>query len=498
MKSKTVNLMIAGAALFAMFFGAGNLIFPVGMGVTAGDNAMPATIGFMITGVLLPVLAMVAAATSENGINGIANRIGRIPGFIFALMAFLATGMLYAIPRTAAVSYSTSIAPRTGDPNGWLGLLVYTFIFFAVAAAMVMNPTKVLDKIGTWLTPALLVLLILLITTAAFTMPHVEPAHLDPKWASTPMLTGLQEGYGTLDAIASFVFGIIVITSLKQRGFKPGKELFKGTAIAGTIAGVILALVYMGLSLVGTKVADKAPVDADGKVDGGAALGIAAFELFGNSGHIVFAAIFILACLTTAIGLISASTAFFLTIFTKCPRNLMIFIHVAVSLAIANLGTATLVAVAIPMMMFCYPITIAITIVCLIDIAIPGHMYWTYRGTVWVSAVFGVFDAANAFLGLTMGDKIPAGWSSFYGLIPLSSYSMGWFLPFLIFGIIGFIVDGKQGRLKEYMEYSDEPVGLIFQKGLTTTAPERMHAKVVAHEEQMHQAEEEQSEEAKA
>lgn len=476
-KNKTVNILIVGAALFAMFFGAGNLVLPVSIGVTAGHHWVPGTLGFMITGVLLPVLAMVAAATSENGINGIANRIGRVPGFIFALIAFLSTGMLYAIPRTAAVSYSTSIAPNIGDDGGWLGLLVYSFLFFSIAAAMVMNPAKLLDKIGTWLTPALLILLILLITAAAFNLATPEPLadnlNMD-KWGSAPAVTGLLEGYGTLDAIASFVFGIIVITSLKQRGWKPGKQLFKGTAIAGVIAGTLLALVYFGLSMVGTKVANK-PF-----TDGGVSLGLAAKIIFGQSGSIIFAGIFILACLTTAVGLIGASVEFFLTIFTKVPRNIMILIHILISMAIANLGTATLFAIVIPLMLFCYPITISITIVCLIDIFVPGHMYWTYRGAVWTAAIVGIIDAANGFVGLAAelsGGAVPAGWAAFYGWIPLSAYSMGWLLPTLILGIVGFIVDGKQGRLKQPMHYSDEPVGLIFQKGLTSTAKERFEAK---------------------
>lgn len=479
-KNRTFNIIVVGAALFAMFFGAGNLVLPVSIGVTAGDKWVPGTIGFMVTGVLLPVLAMVAAATSENGINGIANRIGRVPGFIFALIAFLSTGMLYAIPRTAAVSYSTAIAPHMEDPEGWVGLLVFSLLFFSIAAAMVMNPARLLDKIGTWLTPALLILLILLITLAAFRLQTPQPfdGNIDvDKWSHAAGVSGLLEGYGTLDAIASFVFGIIVITSLKQRGWKPGKDLFRGTAIAGIIAGVLLAFVYFGLSMVGTKVADQE------FIDGGVSLGYAARLVFGSSGYLIFAGIFVLACLTTAVGLIGASTEFFLTIFPMVPRNVMILIHVVVSMAIANLGTATLFAIVIPLMLFCYPITIAITLVCLIDIAVPGHMYWTYRGAVWTAALFGIFDAANGFIGLAAnlsGDPMPAGWEAFYSHIPLSAYSMGWLLPSVIIGIIGFIVDGKQGRLKQVIEYSDEPVGLIFQKGLTTTGKQRIEARAAA------------------
>ncbi|MDO5747411.1 MAG: branched-chain amino acid transport system II carrier protein [Actinomycetaceae bacterium] len=468
-KNKTLSVMIIGGALFAMFFGAGNLVFPVQIGHDGGSHATAATIGFLITGVLLPVLAMVASATSENGINGIANRIGRVPGFIFALMAFLATGMGYAIPRVAAASYEMSFEPHL--PNaGWSGLAIYSAIFFLIAAAMAINPGKMLDKIGTWLTPALLILLVVLITAAYLNMNVPAGTEIAEKYQANPTVTGLQDGYGTLDAIASFVFGIIIINALKQRGFKPGKELFRATALAGVVAGTLLALVYWGLSNIGMRIADK------GIDNGGEGLAVAAQTLFGDTGQIIFGAIVVLACLTTGIGLIGASTEFFLTIFPRIPRNVMILIHVVISWAIASIGLTALLNFAIVIMMFCYPIVITMTLVCLIDIFVPGHMYWTYRGFVWTAALFGVFDAITTGIDKYGDLKSATGWTSFYDLIPLSGFGMGWIVPCLILGIAGIVADGVQKRLNTWKKYSDEPVGLIFQKGMTSTAKDRAKA----------------------
>lgn len=477
MKSKVTAIAVVGAALFAMFFGAGNLVFPVQIGHDAGAHATAATIGFMITGVLLPVFAMIASATSENGINGIANRIGRIPGLIFALMAFLATGMFYAIPRVAAASYEMSFKPHLPHA-GYLGIGVYSAIFFLIAAAMTINSGKLLDKIGTWLTPALLILLIVLIVASYIKLPVPHGVPIVPDYRETPTISGLVEGYGTLDAIASFVFGVIIINSLKERGFKPGRELFKATATSGLIAGILLAIVYWGLSNIGVRIA-KFKMD-----NGGTGLAYAAQELFGDAGQIVFGAIVVLACLTTAIGLIGASTEFFLTIFTKVPRNVMILIHVVISWAIAILGLEKLLDVAIVVMMFCYPIVITMTIVCLIDIFIPGHMYWTYRGTVWVAAIFGVFDAVNTGIAKFGSIKNADGWNSFYGSIPFSSIGMGWIVPCTLLLIIGLIADHAQKRLTTRMAYSEEPVGLIFQHGLTSTAKERALAEQAEKEKQ--------------
>lgn len=436
-KTRILNVLVTGLALFAMFFGAGNLIFPVMIGVESGVEQVPATIGFMITGVLLPMAGMIAAATSSSGVLGIIERISHYPGLVFCWLIFLSTGMLYAIPRTAAASFSMSFQATTGDSH--LALFIYTLVFFGIAGYLCFNPRNVLDRIGGLLTPALLILLAVMIIAAVATMDPSEAAPIE-KYASTPTLKGIFDGYGTLDAIASFVFGVVIIRALRQKGFQPGKQLFGVTALSGVIAAFFLGLVYFGLSMVGSRVGRLNP----NVKDGGEGLAFAAQHLFGSTGRVILGAIAILACLTTAIGLVEASTQFFRGLFPQISRPVWVVLHVVISLAIANLGLEALVNVIIPVMMFCYPITIMLVVTCILDIFIPGHMFWAYRLSVWVAAFFGLFDGLKA--AGVLEEWIDT-------TIPLASLGLGWLIPSLVMLLVGLIIDFAQGRMKQQYDY---------------------------------------------
>ncbi|MDU5317050.1 MAG: branched-chain amino acid transport system II carrier protein, partial [Varibaculum cambriense] len=387
--------------------------------------------------VLLPMAGMIAAATSSSGVLGIIERISHYPGLVFCWLIFLSTGMLYAIPRTAAASFSMSFQASTGDSH--LALFIYTLVFFGIAGYLCLNPRNVLDRIGGILTPALLILLAVIIITAVATMSPSEAAPIE-KYASTPTLKGIFDGYGTLDAIASFVFGVVIIRALRQKGFQPGRQLFGVTALSGVIAAFFLGLVYFGLSMVGSRVGRLNP---DVK-DGGEGLAFAAQHLFGPAGRVVLGAIAILACLTTAIGLVEASTQFFRGLFPQISRPVWVVLHVIISLAIANLGLEALVNVIVPVMMFCYPITIMLVVTCILDIFIPGHMFWAYRLSVWVAGIFGLFDGLKAA-------GVLENWID--TTIPLASLGLGWLIPSLVMLVLGLIIDIAQGRMKQAYDY---------------------------------------------
>ena len=436
-KTRVLNVLVTGLALFAMFFGAGNLIFPVMIGVESGVEQVPATIGFMLTGVLLPMAGMIAAATSSSGVLGIIERISHYPGLVFCWLIFLSTGMLYAIPRTAAASFSMSFQATTGDSH--LALFIYTLVFFGIAGYLCLNPRNVLDRIGGLLTPALLILLAVMSIAAVVTMSPSEAAPIE-KYASTPTLKGIFDGYGTLDAIASLVFGVVIIRALRQKGFQPGRQLFGVTALSGVIAAFFLGLVYFGLSMVGSRVGRLNP----NVKDGGEGLAFAAQHLFGSTGRVILGAIAILACLTTAIGLVEASTQFFRGLFPQISRPVWVVLHVVISLAIANLGLEALVNVIIPVMMFCYPVTIMLVVTCIMDIFIPGHMFWAYRLSVWVAAIFGLFDGLKA--AGVLEEWIDT-------TIPLASLGLGWLIPSIVMLLVGLIIDFAQGRMKQKYDY---------------------------------------------
>ncbi|WP_353066059.1 branched-chain amino acid transport system II carrier protein [Arcanobacterium hippocoleae] len=303
------QILVIGFALFAMFFGAGNLIFPVMVGADSGSNVIPVTIGLLLTSVVLPVLGMVVAATestSEAAQGGVSSRIGKIPGTIFTLVVFLTTGMLYAVPRVATVAYEMSTAPLIAgvDFSAGAKLFCFTIVFFAVTVFFVLTPSAVVDRVGKYLSPALLVFLALLVCVTAFTMPDQggEPSE---KWLNSPFVAGAIEGYNTMDALATFVFGVVIVQSLQKLGANtPGQRVKEMTKV-GLVAGVCLALVYIGLTVVGTRQAGM------GFKNGAELLAAVSGAAFGSVGQIIFSIITILACLTTAIGLLTAATEYY-------------------------------------------------------------------------------------------------------------------------------------------------------------------------------------------
>lgn len=434
------TVLVIGLALFSMFFGAGNLIFPVMIGIESGTNQLPVTLGFLATGVLLPMLGMIAAATSGSGILGLAERISHYPGLAFCWLIFLSTGILYAMPRTAAVSFEMSFGTFSWG-NSKVFFWVYIIVFFLVTMIFALNPNRLLDKVGGWLTPVLLFLLIFLIV---FSIVTLSPSHDAPSaaYATRPISAGLLNGYNTLDALASFVFGVVIISALKERGCRPGREMFKVVALCGVVAAVLLGSIYFGLSMLGSRVA---AVSHQQFGNGGEALSFIAYYLLGNVGLALLAAIAILACLTTSVGLIGASVQFFNGLFPQFGRKQWMIFHVLVSIAVASMGLTLLVKMVVPIMYLCYPITISLICVCLVDIFVPGHLYWSYRLTVWVSAIFGAVDALHQ---LGYAHKLVE-------IIPLASIYLGWVLPAGICLIIGFALDAFQGRLSKDMDYDE-------------------------------------------
>ncbi len=245
-KSKA-TVVIASLMLFSMFFGAGNLIFPPMVGVSAGTNFWPAVLGFLAAGVLLPVLAIIAVAISGRSVRDLGANGGAIFGVVFSAMAYLSIGAFYALPRTGAVSMETAITPLLG----WEGTMasgLFNTVFFLIALGLAWKPNSIIDTLGKFLTPALVALLVVLITLAALNNPR-DPQMPTEDYTSSPMVTGLFEGYNTMDAIAGLAFSIVIVGSLRSKGFKTQKSLVKGTITAALVAGALLAAIYLGLAI---------------------------------------------------------------------------------------------------------------------------------------------------------------------------------------------------------------------------------------------------------
>lgn len=343
-KISTGYVVTLGLMLFAMYFGAGNLIFPALLGQQAGASLLPAIFGFILTGVGMPLLAFIMlVASGKNNVQGLASRIGPRFGLIFSLVMYLAIGPLFAMPRTGTVSFEIGIKPFVGGMSESMGLLLFTLIFFVIATAMALSPNKVVDIIGKYLTPIMVALIAILILTAVF-MPMGPSYAPQDEYVNAAFGKGFKEGYLTLDAIASFAFGIIIINAIRNQGITDKKAMLGASLKAVGIAGVLLALVYGGLSYMSAR-----SVDGIGYLEnGGEVLAAASKYYFGTFGNVILGGITTLACLTTCIGLLTACSQYFHQLYEKISYKQYVLILAVFSLVISNLGLTNLIKFSVP------------------------------------------------------------------------------------------------------------------------------------------------------
>ena len=353
--SSTAVLIATSLTLFSMFFGAGNLIFPPIMGASAGTNFAPAMIGFLIGGVALPVISIITIALSGTDMRDLVSRAGKSFGIVFSIMVYLSIGAFYALPRTGAVSFSTAVAPLIGTKS-LTASVIFSFVFFGIAFYLCWNPGTIIDNLGKILTPILLGLLVLL-CLASLPASHDAPTG---EYAATPLAAGLLEGYMTMDSIAALSFGIIVVTSLGHTGGGIGAKVVRRTSTAALIAGSLLAVVSVGLGLIGHVIPN-----AQSYSDGASLLADAAQMTMGWPGQIVFGLIVLTACMTTAVGLIAATSEFFHRLVPAISYRAWMIVFTIISFVLASAGLSSVLAIAVPIITFLYPI--AITIGNLVD-----------------------------------------------------------------------------------------------------------------------------------
>ena len=425
------TIIVVGLMLFAMFFGAGNLIFPPQLGVEAGTAYGPAMAGFLSTAVLLPALAVIAVSVSGNGIVDIASRAGKIFGLVFSIAVYLSIGALYAIPRTANVAFETGVAGLAGTTSAW-ALFAFTAAFFAVSLWLSLRKGGIVDSLGRWLTPALLILILALVVVGAMTL-NAEPGAPTEKWAESPYTAGFLEGYLTMDSLAALVFGIVVIDSLRSRGIRKQRQVVTSSILSGVVAVVLLGVVYLGLGRLGQGI--------EGEYTNGALLlSDAANQSFGAAGAWVFALIVLLACLTTAVGLITSTAAFFSSLTPRIGFRAWTVVFTLAGLLMSNLGLETIIGIAIPLNVFLYPMAVALVFLTLLQAALPFKLTWSYRIPVGVAAVFALLDLARA-LGFEPSETMPI-----LGDLPLYEQSLSWVIPTAIALVVCLVVDARAGE----------------------------------------------------
>jgi len=432
------NLLI-GSLLFGLFFGAGNLIFPVQMGQEAGDHVFAATIVFLITGVGLPMVGIIASAISKSeSLFDMARPISSRYASIFTCLLYLTIGPLFAIPRTATVAFEVGIHPFISDEHLKLGLIIFSFIFFVFTIYFSLKPGQILDWVGKYLTPIFLILLsILLIATFVSPMGQGSDYPAQESYAAQPLFTGLLDGYNTMDALASVAFAIIIISNIKKLGIKDSRSISIETCKSGLVSVVGMAIIYGSLAYMGaTSLGSVSRADNGGRI-----LSMVSNHYFGVVGKVLLAAIVGIACVKTAIGLITSCSEMFSEMFPKSiSYKKYAIIFTLFSFIIANFGLSNLIQLSIPVLMFLYPLVITLILLSLLTPFINKQSD-VYKWTTGLTIIAAFFDLCKSLPQYMRENVVVTQIVNFAHLyLPGFDYGFGWILPALCGFFIGLII----------------------------------------------------------
>ncbi len=425
------SLWAVGLMLFALFFGAGNLIFPAFLGQQAGDNWLSAMFGFLLTGAGLPLLGVIAVGYSgSRDVEALASRVAPWYGVTFATALYLAIGPLFAMPRTATVSFETAISPFIDESWKNIALAVFSLVFFGMTYWLSISPGKLVDRIGKILTPVLLLAIAILVGYAAIN-PMGMPQTAQGDFAAHPLVKGILEGYGTMDALASLVFAIIVIDAVRAMGVDNRADLLKTTTISGVLAASCLAVVYLFIGYMGAT-----GVAGIGLQENGASvLSKTAQHYFGMAGIVLLGVMVLLACLSTAVGLITSCAEYFNRLCPGISYKVFVILNTVVSILLANKGLSAILQFSIPMLMLLYPLTIVIILLALTDKLFGGGRI-VYFCTMMAALVVGLLDAYKAAFGLDADTA-----AAIERALPFYNIGLGWVVPSLACFILGCILN---------------------------------------------------------
>lgn len=429
------NTWIIGFTLFAMFFGAGNLIFPPNLGLDSGHYFWPTIFAFVLTGIGLPLLGVIVGALDKQGYIGAFNKISPTFSMIFLIVIYLTIGPLFAIPRTASTSFEMTVTPIV-HTNSNLALFIFSVLYFLVVLFLCINPNKIVDRIGSILTPLLIITILAMIIKGFVDFGGSSQSDSAEAFTSNAagFSQGFTSGYLTMDAIAAIAFSMIVVNAVKATGVKHADQIFKQTVSAGAIAAVALIFIYVSLGFIGNHMTisqDKlAELTANDQNIGTYLLTTMASVGFGELGKYLLGIIVALACLTTACGLIVAVSQYFNSIFPKISYKLYVILFTTVSFLLANLGLNAAIQLSVPVLSIVYPIAITVVLLILLARYIPTKPI-AQRIPVIIVTIVSILSMAHTEGWITL---------NFIESLPFHEYSLEWFPISVIATIIGYIV----------------------------------------------------------
>ena len=434
MKKKLLDTIIIGFALFAIFFGAGNLIFPPYLGVTAGENWGIATFAFLISDPLLSIIAvMVVAALGGSALN-VGRRVHPLFASTLAAICVLLIGPIFAVPRTGASTHEIFVQSYFPEAPQWITSLV----FFGIVLWITYKENSVMDAIGKYLTPILL-LILFLIFFGAVLQPNASFAATD---GTGLFAQGFKEGYQTMDVLGAPLLAGVVMKDITRRGYLNKKDQFRMMFGVGIVAFVLLALVYSTLAYSGASLSTV----IDSTAQRAAMLTTIVKNLLGSWGQLAMGLAVCFACLTTAIGLTTTCGQYFEEVSKgKISYKKTILVTVAVEFIISLVGVDSLINLAVPVLTFIFPIMIALILFSAFDQYIPYD--WTYLGAVVGAGIVGLVQGINT-LSQLLGGKLLGDAVKLIGTFPLATYGLEWIVPTfvgaLIFTILAAILKPKQ------------------------------------------------------
>lgn len=433
------KILVAGT-LFGMFFGAGNLIFPVHLGQMAGRNVIYAMIGFIVTAVGIPILGVAAIGiTHSDGLQTLSSKVGRGYGIFFTCILYLTIGPLFAIPRCATVSFTTGITPMLGnDSREWLALLIFSAVFFALVLFFSLRPGKITLWIGKIINPLFLVFLAVLII-AALLSPGARISEVEPVdgYKNGAFFSSFIEGYGTMDAIAGLAFGIVVIDVIRRMGVNDDNAVARDVLGSGVLTGALMAIIYVLTILMGTQSRGHFELSENG----GIALTQIAGHYLGSAGNIILAVTITFACLKTSIGLVTSCSETFVKMTNgKVPYKVWAILFTVFSFAVSNIGLSAIIEYSIPMLMLIYPPAIALIILAFTG-KFFGHdraVYISVTVGTWAASILDCMKTLPEFLQKVLRLDVPIELAAKY--LPLFNKNLGWLLPAFAGLCVGLII----------------------------------------------------------
>jgi branched-chain amino acid:cation transporter, LIVCS family len=408
--------LIFGFAFFAVFFGAGNLIFPPSIGFVSGTDWPVALVGFVLTGIILPLLALIAVLNAEGKFEVLTNPISSWFYKAFNMVCMICIAMLVTVPRTAATTHELGVNTLFPDIPAFVTMI----IFFGLTFYFAMDKSNLIDKVGKILTPGLFAILLFIVLKGTFDPVGAPIETRLPKSFSNSFIAAYQTG----DVFTGLLCASVFIAGIVGKGYTEASSMRKIVINGTVIAGVGLLIVYGGLLYLGAAGSGMFPKDIEST-----ALLIGLIDhLLGDYGTISLAIAVSLACLTTAIG-ITASIADFLSQLTnnKVSYRIWVILVCISGVSVGLLGVEKIINFALPLFLGLYPVSILLVFLGLFLKYIPNA--GAYKGSVILTLFISLFETLGAF-GIDVKFA-----NNLISMLPLSANGFAWLFP----AIIGFI-----------------------------------------------------------